>query len=187
MAEEKQIVRKEMKQKKLKMSQNEIYEKSLKIEEAFMALPQYQQAKDIYCYKNFNQEVDTSLILNRACLEKKNVYLPRVEGRDMNFYKILSEKELKKGYFGILEPVGGILNTSYTGLMILPGLAFDFNGNRLGYGKGFYDRYLKKGNFIKVGLAYDFQVVDELEVKEHDQKMDVIVTEKAVYSFLAEK
>ena len=86
-----------------------------------------------------------------------------------------------------MEPVGGILNTSYTGLMILPGLAFDFNGNRLGYGKGFYDRYLKKGNFIKVGLAYDFQVVDKLEVKEHDQKMDVIVTEKAVYSFLAEK
>ena len=104
----------------------------------------------------------------------------------MDAYEILDlEKETTKGSFGILEPINEVvedkrlIKPEEIDLVIVPGVAFDKNMNRIGFGGGFYDRYLSllKSSCKKVGLAYQFQIVEKIETEEHDMKVDMIVTE----------
>ena len=100
----------------------------------------------------------------------------------MEAVKIVDLTNLKEDKYGILEPTKDIeaMNKNELDLVIMPGLAFDTNGGRLGYGGGYYDKYLQKiaGNLSKVALAYDFQIVQEVPKEEHDIKVDYIITEK---------
>jgi len=148
----------------------------------------YQECKAIFTYVSFRSEVDTKDIIKRAFLDQKKVMVPKVESQTMDFYEIKSLEELTPNKMGILEPRGDF-NTCYRPLtleldqseklMLLPGLAFDLSGNRIGYGGGYYDRYLsqyKETNFYKVALAYDFQVMEQVVSQEYDIKADLILT-----------
>jgi 5-formyltetrahydrofolate cyclo-ligase len=142
----------------------------------------------IFPYLSFRSEVDTRDIIRRSVKEGKEVFIPRVEDKDMNFYKVQNLEGLILSKFGISEPPKEEINrykepwicdNSYPKLMLLPGLAFDRYGNRIGYGAGYYDRYLSAfslTHFYKIGLVYDFQVIDRIPANEFDIKADAILT-----------
>ena len=131
-------------------------------------------------------EVDTSLLIDGSLENGKIVALPRImSGNEMTFYRIKSIAELKcTNILGIKEPNDSVeyfVDKSNIDLMIIPGVCFDKNKNRLGYGKGYYDRYLKElDNVIKVGICFDEQLVKDeyISADEYDIKMDFVVTDK---------
>ena len=107
--------------------------------------------------------------------------MPKVYGRDMKFHRITTLSELKPGKYGILEPDNTDICEPEQGLMIMPGLAFDKEHHRAGYGGGFYDRYLEQHPaFYKAAVAFSFQIVDHIETESYDLKPDCIITEQAV-------
>lgn len=177
--EEKQEIRKKIIEKKKKMSMDEIQNKSDQIMKRLISIPEYKNAKCIYSYINFNQEVVTSEILIHALENKKHIAVPRIDQKEMNFYYIDDFEELCPNFMGILEPVTNQIALENDALMLMPGLAFDLEKNRIGYGKGYYDKYInthKTG--IKIGLAYDFQVLEKIKSDQFDKRPDILLTEK---------
>ncbi len=155
------------------------------IAEKVMAHPYFMQADTVYCYVDFDGEVETRQIINEALARGKQLYVPRVHGDNMEFYPIKSLTELTKGTFGIPEPpVSEIREDSYDSLrtlMILPGVAFDVSRNRIGYGRGYYDRYLKKhGGFWTMALAFECQMVEKIPAEETDIRPQSLITETRI-------
>lgn len=142
----------------------------------------YKSARGIFIYIGFGSEINTKIIINNALNAGKEVYVPKVIKKDMILIKINSLENLVTSSYGILEPIGdkSDFDVNKLDLIIMPGVAFDENGNRLGYGGGYYDKFLDKNNIEckKVALAYELQVLDKLDTEEHDVKVDSIITEK---------
>ena len=144
----------------------------------------FKESKNIFMYLGYSSEIDTKKYVKQFVDLGKNIYVPRtdIENKTMEAVKIVDLTNLKEDKYGILEPTKDIeaMNKNELDLVIMPGLAFDTNGGRLGYGGGYYDKYLQKiaGNLSKVALAYDFQIVQEVPKEEHDIKVDYIITEK---------
>ena len=137
-----------------------------------------QKAKNILIYVSLDYEVDTKNLI-KEFLKNKNVYVPRIENQDIKFYKIKSFKDLTRGSFNILEPTTNhIFSNNKESVIIVPGLLFDKNNNRLGYGKGYYDRFLENNNLYKIGLTYSELLIDELEVEDFDIKMNEVIEER---------
>ena len=112
----------------------------------------------------------------------KSVWFPRVEGSEMNFYLVEQKEDLQPGAYGILEPTGEYKADGYDGLLIMPGVAFDEECHRIGYGGGFYDRFLEKHPYItRVAVAFEFQMMSEVPVEPTDISPEIIVTEKEIY------
>ena len=163
-------------------------EKSRKILERFVELPEYQKAENILAYASRKGEVITDEIILDALSLGKNVFCPKVtdvERSQMEFVRINSLEEMEEGAFGIREPqmnessdVAKELDPENT-LVIMPGAVFDRQLNRIGYGAGFYDRYLKKYPFYKtVALCFACQIADEvIEADVNDVKPGMLVTE----------
>lgn len=143
----------------------------------------FREATDLYCYMNFDSEVETVRIMEEAWRLGKNVWLPKTFGDEMEFYLVHSMQELEKGNYGIMEPSGRSEKASGDdGLMIVPGVAFDLQHNRIGYGKGYYDRYLEKHpNLVTMGVAFDVQIVDKIPSDEFDHPLNMIMTESMCY------
>lgn len=141
---------------------------------------EWQQADTILTYVSYNREMGTHLLIEKAFECGKKVAAPRVEGHEMRFYYFSSFAELVKSEKNILEP-GTDRPYEYRNkdLLIMPGVAFDRNRNRIGYGGGFYDKYLERHpeHFV-IALAYDFQVYEEISAEIHDWKPNLIITEK---------
>ena len=182
---DKKEIRKIVKLKKSKLSNREVLVYSHKVCEKFLAQDFYKKADVIYPYLAYNTEIVTDEIIEQAWRDGKKVAVPKVlDDGLMEFYYIDSFDGISEGYCGIPEPAGGIVAKDEKVLILMPGLAFDREHNRIGYGGGFYDRYLERyadTNFTKVSLAYDFQIFDALEVEEHDQKIDAVITEDEVF------
>ena len=171
-------------QKRMRLSSAVRTEYSLDIAEQVLKHPFFQCADTIYCYVPFREEVDTTLCIQTAWKQGKRVVVPRVCGTNqMEFYEIESMKELFPGYQGILEPAANRdrlfeASSCVHALMLVPGVVFDRNGNRIGYGKGFYDYYLKTYPYIsKMGLAFSCQCIEEIPAEPQDICMDVVLTE----------
>lgn len=167
----------------------EVQEKSQKICKQVFMLPEFQESDHILMYADFRHEVATKEIFDTCIAQKKKVYFPKCIGNEMYFYQIISVMQLENGCWGIKEPNDLThpykYNQKDSTLAIIPGVAFDVNGYRVGYGKGYYDHFLIDKPFInKVGLAYSFQLIENIPRNEYDQKMDKIVTEELVYAFL---
>ncbi len=166
-------------------SKKERHNKSLKIIQNLINLDIYQNSKVILCYSNFKSEVETLGIIQDALKTNKTVAFPKViNDTRIVFYQINSLDELKPGYQGILEPNNNQLDYSLIkdALMIVPGTVFDTKGNRLGYGKGYYDRFIAKYKpKYTIGLAYEIQLSNEIIPSKYDQKIDVVITENNVY------
>ena len=144
--------------------------------------PRFLEETDIYCYANYNGEAGTSAIMEEAWKLGKSVWFPKVEGREMNFYLVESKDDLQAGAYGILEPTGDHKADGNDGLLIMPGVAFDENCHRIGYGGGFYDKYLEKHpDLHAIAIAFELQMYRKLPFEEHDIKPEKVITEKQVY------
>lgn len=152
----------------------------------------YQNAELLLFYVSYRSEADTIQLLKRALAEGRNVAVPKVEGTEMVFYRITDVSQLVEGYRGILEPdikktvpVTKTAKLPKCTLLFVPGCAFDKSGGRMGYGGGFYDRFMEKYPDVKrVALSYEMQLVDEVPCEIHDRRVDMIVTEKRRYEML---
>ena len=189
---DKKTIRKEMLAKRNTMDRESVSELSRRICENIRSLSEYQSSEIILSYYPKGNEMDTRPLFTDA----KRFYLPRVDKKEMEFFRYLGENSLATGAFGIKEPksdeavpyikeaVPKEAGCPGSILMIMPGLAFDIYGGRAGYGAGFYDRYLaehKDDNIIKVAAAFSFQVIDDrLLCDEYDIKPDILVTENSI-------
>lgn len=181
--EEKKTLRNKMKALRDRLSYEEVLDLSQMITEKAVSCYEFLEAEDILVYMHYQNEVRTDGIIAYAWMMKKRVFVPRVKEHTMDFYEIHDLKECEPGYMGIPEPPLCAAPYSFKegrdALMILPGLAFDKKGGRLGYGGGFYDRFLESHPFLtKMGIGFEFQCIEEVPVNTQDINMDVIVTEE---------
>ena len=142
-----------------------------------ISLCEYEKKDLILTYVSLNDEVDTTELIKYSLKNGKQVAVPKCEGDIIKFYYIDSLKELKEGHYNILEPESKKLVTDFKhSICIVPGICFDKEKNRVGYGKGYYDRFLKNYEGLKIGLAYKECICDKIDVEENDVKMDRIIT-----------
>lgn len=190
--ETKAEIRKRILAVRKELTDDEIAAKSEAILQKVLKTPEYLEADNILLYADYNHEVMTRGIFEDAMLRRKRIYFPKSDSltSTMFFYQTVSVKQLEKGFMGIPEPKENPrlqyrFNANEDTLVILPGVAFDTAGYRLGYGKGFYDKFLSsKRQLSTMALAFACQIVDELPHETHDIKMDKLVTEEIIYSFL---
>ena len=170
-------LRRMIREKKRAMTPAEIDEKSARLGELFRASEAYQNAKAIYGYLPYNQEVRTTPMLRQAQLDGKRVAVPKCYGDEMRFIWLDDLDRVEKGYANIPEPIDdGPIADDPTALVLMPGLAFDPKGNRMGYGGGFYDKFLAaETGHPTLALCYDFQMMEHLEVEAHDLPVDVVL------------
>lgn len=168
---------------KKNMNPEEARQKGNMIIENLQMMKEYQSAQWIYSYVAFNREVQTRELISRSRYSGKRVAVPRVEGKSIEFYEIDNLNDLREGPMGIWEPLKSCKRAfSQDALMLIPGLAFDKAFNRIGYGGGFYDRYLAEHpNHTTIALTYDFQLFYRIPNDLHDQKMDIIITDEGIY------
>lgn len=180
---EKEQFRKEFKEKRLSISTDEVKEKSMQIMERLFSSEAYKAAKTVMFYVSKANEVFTHDMIKRA-LNDKVVCVPKtnLKTKSIDAYSIKGFEQLSVGTFYVMEPTeeAELIEPSEIDIIILPGLVFDRKGNRLGYGIGYYDKFLKKAGAKKIGLAFDFQIAEKVPTEEHDVPMDVIVTEKEI-------
>jgi len=132
-------------------------------------------------YMDFRNEIMTGGIIEGLYEAGKRVYLPKVQGSNMVVGQYMGKESLVRGAFDICEPAG-VVDEKDFGCVVTPGVVFDKHGSRVGFGKGYYDRFLSGVSCdLIVGLAYDFQVVKHVEAEEHDKCVDIILTEKDLY------
>ena len=173
----KQELRQAIRARKRAMTEEDILRRSEILAEKFARSNAYRAAKTIYGYLPYNQEVRTVPMLRRALEEGKRVAVPKVYGDDMKFIYLDDLSKVAKGYAGHQEPVSdGPVAQDETALVLMPGLAFDRAGHRIGYGGGFYDKFLaREPHHPTVALCYDFQVMDRLETEEFDIPVDLVI------------
>ena len=175
-------IRKEVFARRRAATQEEIQEKSRMIYEKITALPEFLDADCFFAYMDFKKEVMTRDLIEKALQMGKTVAVPRVEGDDMVYYEIKDFSTLKSGYFGIMEPDGGKVCTREEGFLLVPGVAFDPARHRVGYGKGFYDRYLSRHTqHATVAMALDFQIVETVPSDVYDICPQMLITPTMIY------
>ena len=174
---DKTALRNEIKQKKRAMTQEQIVAASEKLAQLLYASEAYRQAKSIYGYLPYNQEVRTTPMLEQAQRDGKRVAVPKCYGSEMKFIWLDDMSRVEKGYCGIPEPIeDGPIADDPTALVLMPGLAFDPEGHRIGYGGGFYDKFLEnEPGHPKLALCYEFQMLPELETQAHDIPVDWVL------------
>jgi 5-formyltetrahydrofolate cyclo-ligase len=178
---EKSALRRFIGEKKRALTAREIEFRSLILAGRLYETPQYSAAKSVYVYLSFNQEVRTEPIIRRAWADGKRVAVPKVMGDEMVFIYLDSFDALSpQGAFGILEPASDAPAADDAhALVIVPGLAFDRAGHRVGYGGGYYDRFLaRETEHPTVALCFDFQRVDALEAEAHDVPVDQVISDR---------
>ncbi len=193
---QKKELRKEAKSYRKSLSESDRLDKSNAIIRKLKTLKEFQKAEVIIMYASLADEVETLSLIGELAEEgKKSVCCPVTQGDEMEFYKILSVDDLKEGNFHVLEPEPLAerrleLQKDVHYCMLMPGLMFDKSGNRLGYGKGYYDKYLarvpKEVNLTTIALSYEAMVKDVIPAEETDWRADYVVTEKEVIYCLSE-
>lgn len=180
-SESKRTLRKELLEKRNSLSDQERESKSTEIAKIILAVPQVKQAKRIAAYLAKGSEVNTKKLIETLLENKIEVLVPITKDEEeIEFCKFVSFDGLDVGRFGILEPKTKIAPSGNPDVAIVPGVGFDLDLHRLGYGKGYYDRYFKKIETFKIGICYDMQIVEKIPRHEHDQKLDLTITEKRV-------
>jgi len=188
------------------MNQDEVENKSSIIIDKIYQTEAYKESNIIMCYVNFKNEVITKGFIERCLNENKRIAVPLVqkisctqEELNKNCTESINkrkseivaseiynlENDLSKGTFGILEPLPENIreiDPRYIDMVIVPGVAFDLKRNRLGFGAGYYDRFLSKvrSNCIKIGICYEIQLMEDIPVSQYDIKMDMIITENRI-------
>lgn len=180
----KKLIRNEIFRRRKNAAPEDLERWSSRIQHRICDSELYKESDTIYTYVAYKREVETKELICRAWKDGKRVAVPRVEGKEMNFYYITSMSELKESEKGIPEPTTLNPASDEDALMVMPGVAFDKNKNRIGYGGGYYDKYLEvHPHMKKVAIAYEFQFVDEtLPTEPTDICPELIITENRVFS-----
>ncbi len=187
---DRQTLRRQVLERRRSQSPEEQEEKSRRIMENLLSLPETDQAETIFAYVNFRDEVRTTGFIDRCLAMGKVVSVPLTIVRPPGLLAVRITDpagDLTPGYCGIPEPLPELavrqsVDPDAIDLVLVPGSVFDSRGGRLGYGGGFYDRFLchQAPRAKRIGLAYEMQVVDRVPVEPHDQPMDMVVTEKRI-------
>lgn len=172
----KKEIRKEMLLKRRTLEKEYVENISDAVFENLQSLPFFQNAETVFCYADFQNEIKTDKICD--FFKTRQLFLPKIVGEEMYAFKISDEKE--KNVYGIDEPVTKTAFRGKIDLCIIPLVACDKRGTRIGFGKGYYDRFLREKDTVKVGICYSWQVVEKIESEPHDVKLDYIVTEKEI-------
>lgn len=183
----KQIRREKLKiRREMNIEEKSNYDKVIK--DKFFESSFYKESENIFIYISYDSEINTKDIITRAIKEGKKIYVPRTEfsTKLMNAVRIENFDNLVESRYGILEPKKDepFIDPNDLDLIVVPGVAFDKNGGRVGYGAGYYDRYFKrinnenKSKIVKLALAYDFQLMDKVPTDEEDVLIDAVMTEK---------
>lgn len=185
--EDKKKLREEILKKRKNISLNLKKELDRHIFNRFCESNYYKNANKIFIYVSYDTELDTKEIINKALEEGKRIFIPRIENKikSMDAVEITSLDNLEESKYGILEPsiYKEAIDPNEIDLIIVPGVAFDCCGGRMGYGAGYYDRYFKKINkenlvdIKKVALAYDLQILEQVPMDEFDVPIDYILSE----------
>lgn len=178
----KEELRHEILKKRAQLTNEQVFNKSHIIIKKVIEHPFFLEATTIYTYLDYRNEVSTRLLIETAWNLNKIVAVPKIIDGNMSFYRIQSFNDLSIGTFNILEPTSNELIYCNEGLMVMPGVVFDKSCHRIGYGKGFYDRYLKNyPQLNKIALAYDLQVVNQIQSETHDINPQFLITESQIY------
>ena len=157
--------------------------KDKNIQASLEDMPEFKSAKKILFYAPINGEVDTFAIMEKW-VNKKELYLPKTNKKDHRLYihKITSLDDFKIGAFGIPEPHKNSeeIQPGKLDLVVVPGVVFDKTGHRIGFGLGYYDRMLKKTRCPKIGLAYEFQIIENIPGEPHDVPVNIVITNKRI-------
>lgn len=174
---DKKELRRQIRELKRAMTGEQIDAASARLGELFLNCPQYKEAKTIYGYLPYNQEVRTVPMLEQAMREGKRVAVPKCYGDEMRFIYMDDLSKVEKGYANIPEPIADApVADDKTALVLMPGMAFTKDGKRMGYGGGFYDKFLAaEPDHPTVALCYDFQMVEDLPTEEYDIPVDCVL------------
>ena len=174
---DKKELRRQIREQKRAMTVEQIEEASRRLGELFINTPQYKNAKTIYGYLPYNQEVRTVPMLEQAMRDGKRVAVPKCYGDEMKFIYMDDLSKVELGYANIPEPIADEpVADDETALVLMPGLAFDPQGHRCGYGGGFYDKFLAaEPNHPTLALCYEFQMLPHLETEAHDIPVDYVL------------
>ena len=173
----KDILRKEISQLKKKYTPFDLQQKSEEVFSVLEITGAFAEAQNIFIYHSLSDEVSTGRFIDKW-KSSKNFYVPVVTGDELVFRPCAPDEDCNISSMGIKEPRGAdFTGLSLIDMIIVPGVAFDRKMNRMGRGKGYYDRFLPKLKAIKVGVCFDFQLLDSLPYNDHDVKMDMIVSE----------
>ena len=177
-------LRKEIKEKRRNISKEEQRKKSKEIKEKLFGLKEYKDARVVLFYVSYNGEVFTHEMIKEALKEKKLVIpISNKEDCTLTFSELKNWNDLEISSYSILEPEKESIkeiSIDEIDLIIVPGVAFDKMKNRMGHGKGYYDKLLEKTQAITVGLAFQFQLVEKIPTEPHDKPVDIIITEKQI-------
>jgi len=155
---------------------NKTEEHSKLIAEKFLKLPEVKTARTFLLYYPHKKEVNTIPIIKQLIKQGKTILLPKVEKDQILPIFISNLSELKEGFAGIKEPKGKVYPKDKIDIVVVPAVAYDKRGYRIGYGKGYYDRFLSNYKGKKIGLAYQFQLVEKIPYESHDIPVDIIIT-----------
>lgn len=185
-------IRKIIRGKRRSLSAEQIAEISCTVFSRVLEMEEYQACKSVFLYMSMPMELQTRPVIERIWADGKRAAVPKVQGKDLRFYYLTDFGQLRPGTMNILEPDEGCpesgrpdessavicADNDEHALMIMPGLAFDRQRNRIGYGGGFYDRYLAEHREHRtIAAAADFQVFDEVPHEDYDHRPDILVTE----------
>jgi len=193
MSEDQQSIKAEVRQtclcQRASLGAQDRKRKSLIIQQKLMDLPEFQLAQTVMLFLNFREEVETTALAEATLAGKKRLILPRcaphgiilpIEVRDLT-------QDLEPGKYGIREPklALGVVGPAEIDLIVVPGSGFDLQGNRLGYGGGFYDRFfmLLRPSTPRIALGFECQVIPQVPVGQYDALMTMLITENGVYNF----
>lgn len=174
--------------KNLKTIPNKL-ELSISITENIASLPIWEKCSKLFLYISFKDEVITDNLIDLAEKEGKEVYAPLINGKEMGFYRIdnIPKEQLVTNRMGILEPPEGLDEyfPDDRSIMIVPGLAFTPNGDRMGRGGGYYDKYITNNRVInRIAITFELQIRDNIPTEYWDKKVDIVVTERHIYGGL---
>ncbi|HHZ12396.1 MAG: 5-formyltetrahydrofolate cyclo-ligase [Caldicoprobacterales bacterium] len=185
--ERKKLIRKEMLALRNELTREEYLINNRNIRALFSTITYGYTPQNFMSYVNIGKEVNTRNIIECLLLDGKKVSVPIcvTETTRLIASQIYDLAELAPSHFGLLEPIAEFVrqvDPKEIEVVLVPGLAFDRRGNRLGYGKGYYDRFLIKlsPRALKIGLAYSFQIIDEVPIDDFDIPLDIIVTEREI-------
>lgn len=182
----KKTLREQFLMKRAALTRSEVLERSLQIKHRLFASSWYRNARTILYYVSYDNEVGTHDMIQESLMNGKNVIVPKTDTRKKSLIlsKLLRWEDLHLGSYSILEPREECVRevpVSSIDLLIIPGVVFDCQGNRIGHGMGYYDRLLmNKHRAHSVGLAFELQIIDKIPTEKHDIKVEKIVTEERI-------
>ena len=183
---EKEALRAIMKAQRKQLTKDEIHEKSAKVYSALFSSEILQNAKTVMVYLASFNEVRTKMIIDTLLQSGIRVCAPVTDTKNLSItpYYLEDTKNLIHGAFKIAEPTRDCeAKPEDIDAVLVPGIAFDKSGNRMGFGAGYYDRFLHSYDGIKIGICYDFQLFDKIPKDSHDITMNYIISEDKIYAF----